>query len=91
MKVFFIGVSVRRGVSKKGNDYEISKLFYGVPAESKTTDAYRYVAYGMEVREVDLNPASVHEFSDIVPGTEVDLVVEPKGNNLSRNWVVGYK
>ena len=99
MKVFYIGANCRKGVSEKtGKPYEIAELSYSIPDESKekktadgTSTQWVYSGYGHAIRTIPINPSDIHNFKDVAPLTEQNLVIEPNPKNPSRNWVTGVK
>lgn len=98
MKVTILGVNQREGVSAgNGRPYNICVLNYVIPDESgqkKNDDGsirWTYTGYGLQVRELPLNPSVLHSFADLEFPKQVDLVLEPQPTNPSRNWVNGVK
>jgi hypothetical protein len=90
MKVNFIGVSHRHGVSSKtNNSYSIALLAYAVPIEPKTTQSMTYVGHGYEVREIEIDPLSIVQFSDLHCGDDVCLILSPNPRNLQKTIVTG--
>lgn len=89
MNVIFLGAYRRHGVSgKTGKSYDMCKLLVAVPAQSKTTDQFEYIHHGMNVQELDLSPVALSQFADVKPSQKIDVAVEPKPDNMNRNWVV---
>ena len=88
-KVKFLGVMRRVGVSKAGNNYDLCKLFYAVPMQSKTSESNTLTAYGHEQREIDLDAETINQFSSIAHGEEVELNMVPNPQNPQRNIVSG--
>jgi hypothetical protein len=87
--VKYLGVMRRVGVSKAGNNYDLCKLFYAVPMESKKSESNTLTAYGFEQREIDLDSETIAQFSDIESGTQIDLNMVPNPQNPQRNIVSG--
>ncbi len=88
-KVKFLGAMRRTGISKAGNNYDICKLFYAYPMESKNSDSNTFVAHGCEQRELELDPSAVGQFTGINVGEEIDLDMAPNPRNPSQNLVTG--
>ena len=98
MKVTYLGVNHRQGVSEKTNKpYSVSELVYSTPDESgeKRNDdgsvRWVYTAYGHKTRTLPLDPNAIHGFKGVEPFSQVDLVLEPQPENPSRNQVTGVK
>lgn len=99
MKVSYIGANCRKGTSEKtGRPYEIAELSYAIPDESGTKTAidsntviWVYSGYGMKIRTIPISPANIHNFKEVTPLKEVELIIEPNPENPTRNWVTGVK
>lgn len=90
MKVLFIGAETRSGTSKKtGKPYSMGFLHYAVPHQPKQTPDYDFRAVGMRVIEVEMELAALSQFSQVKPFTEIDVALEPRPENPSRNSVTG--
>lgn len=90
MKVIYVGADHRQGTSKKtGKSYNMARLYYAIPAESKSTSDYVYQAHGYRLVEVDLLPEALPQFASCKPFTQVDVALEPVPSNPSRNQVTG--
>jgi hypothetical protein len=87
--VKFLGVMRRAGVSKQGNNYDICKLFYATPMQSKQSESNNFTAYGYEQRELDLDPSTINQFAGLGIGEEIDLNMVPNPQNPQRNIVSG--
>lgn len=90
MKVLFLSATHRYGTSSKtGNKYDMSRLTYLKPVEPVVKEGMTYLGYGMESREINLDPTVLNQFQHCTAGSEVDLILEPSPNNPSMNWVIG--
>lgn len=96
MKVHYIGVNSRKGVSVKTNrPYEVSEFNCMVPDKSgEKRDEngqliWEYTGLGFKVMTIDVDPACLDQFRDVKPGSVVDIRIEPLPNNMNRNQVVG--
>lgn len=96
MKVLYLGASVRQGLSAKNDQpYIIGEVLFAYPDKSSTkTDPdgkqrWVYTAHGYREGKIQLSPSCLSEFADCVPGTELELIVEPIPENPARNQVVG--
>lgn len=90
MQVIYISASRRHGISAKtGNSYDLCKLCYGVPMESKKTESYDFIGHGLNTQEIDLDPTSLSDFVDCVPGTPISVSIAPQPSNLTKTWVNG--
>ncbi len=90
MRVQFIGVNRRTGTSSKtGNAYDMSKIIIAVPLTPVQKESMQYTGFGLETREIDLNPECLAMFADVKPFATVDIVVEPKPTNFNHTWCNG--
>ena len=91
MKVVFMGISQRSGISNKGQGtpYEMSKIHFAMNIEEINTPNMTASGIGYQERQLDIDPLCIDQFQALTPLTEVDVTVEPKPNNFSQTWVVG--
>jgi len=91
MKVVFMGISQRSGVSNKGqgNPYEMSKIHLAMPIDEISTPHMTASGIGYQERQLDIDPLCISQFQQLKPFSNVDVKVEPKPNNFSQTWVVG--
>ncbi len=91
MKVVFMGVSQRKGVSNKGqgNPYEMHKIHLAIPMDNIDTLHMTATGHGYQERQLDVDPLCLPQFQTLTPFTEIDARVEPKPTNFNQTWVVG--
>lgn len=91
MKVVFMGISQRSGISNKGqgNPYEMSKIHLATPIEAINAQHMTATGLGYQERQLDIDPLCVELFQQVKPFSNIDVKVEPKPNNFSQTWVVG--
>jgi hypothetical protein len=88
VKVIFCGVQQISGEKKDGSgSYAFCQLLYLVPILNVNQPKRSVRAYGMEQASIDLDPSSLDEFADCLPGIEIQVVVSPNPQNLQRNIV----
>lgn len=93
MKVVFMGVSLRKGISNKGQGkpYEMQKIHIARPIENIDSPNMSLTGYGVQEQTLDLDPICANKFQAIPPLTEIDIIVEPKPTNFNQTWVVGLR
>lgn len=92
MKVIVCGVMRRSGTSAKTQKaYDMCQVTYLRPIKPKQTDSMVYVGFGHEAVTLDLDPSCLKQFGNRQFPAEMDLLIEPMGENPARNWVVGVK
>jgi len=91
MKVVFMGISQRSGISNKGqgNPYEMHKIHLATPVEEINAPHMTATGHGYQERQLDIDPLCVPHFQKLKPFTEIDVNVEPKPTNFNQTWVVG--
>ncbi|YCO05172.1 hypothetical protein ACB087_16970 [Vibrio sp. VNB-15] len=91
MKVVFLGISQRKGISNKGmgNPYEMNKIHLAVPMDEIHTQHMTSTGFGVQERQLDIDPLCLPQFQQLKPFVEIDVTVEPKPNNFNQTWVVG--
>lgn len=91
MKVIFMGVSERKGISNKGQGkpYEMHKIHFATPIDTVDTPNMTLSGHGYSEQTLDIDPLCIKLFEKLKPLTEVNVTVEPKPNNFSQTWVVG--
>lgn len=91
MKVVFMGISQRSGISNKGQGtpYEMNKIHLATPVEEISTSNMTVSGMGYQERQLDIDPLCIGQFQALKPFSEIDVTVEPKPNNFSQTWVVG--
>lgn len=91
MKVVFMGISQRSGISNKGqgNPYEMNKVHLATPIEEINAAYMTVTGVGYQERQLDIDPLCIPQFQKLDPFTSIDVTVEPKPNNFSQTWVVG--
>ncbi len=90
MKVVFMGISQRSGISNKGqgNPYEMSKIHLAMPIDEINTPHMTATGVGYQERQLDIDPLCIPQFQKLEPFSNIDVMVEPKPNNFSQTWVV---
>ena len=95
MKTKIISVANRHGVSTKtvatGKAWSMCRLNYLQSLENVETEKFTQSGYGFEAKEIELDPNCIESFSELVFPCDVELVFSPKPNDLSKNWVTGFK
>jgi hypothetical protein len=98
MKVIYLGASCRTGVSEKtGNRYNIAELTYAEPDENSVKNGadgrvlWNYIAHGLRVRALPLDPSNLSAFAKVQPLTEVELVLSPDPRRPQNNLVTGVR
>lgn len=90
MTVTFIGATRRVGTSKKtGAQYDMCKLAYAIGVEHKKTEDYTYTGCGSEVKEIDLSPTALPEFTEIKTGQQVKIELSADPRNPRMNICSG--
>jgi hypothetical protein len=90
MKVMVLSAQRARGVSAKTqNDYDICTIVYGTPVQSVQRPTRQVTGYGYDTQEMQLDPASLAQFSKAVYPCVLDLVIEPDPRNMQRNICKG--
>jgi hypothetical protein len=91
MKVVFMGISQRKGVSNKGlgKPYDMQKIHFATTIEAFDSPNMSLSGFGYQEQTLDIDPLCVTQFQSLTPLTDVDVIVEPKPNNFSQTWVVG--
>lgn len=91
MKVVFMGISQRKGISNKGlgNPYEMVKIHLATLIEEIHAQNMTATGQGYQERQLDLDPLCLPQFQKVKPFSEIDVNVEPKPNNFNQTWVVG--
>jgi hypothetical protein len=91
MKVIFMGISIRKGISNKGqgSPYEMNKIHFATPISPIDSANMSYSGYGLQEQTLDVDPLCIKQFEQVKPLSEVNVIVEPKPTNFSQTWVVG--
>lgn len=93
MKVVFLGISNRKGISNKGQGapYDMNKIHFATLIEEFSSPNMSLTGHGYQEQTLDLDPLCNNTFLKIKPLSTVDIDVEPKPSNFTQTWVVGIK
>lgn len=91
MKVVYMGISHRKGISNKGlgKPYEMHKIHFATPIETIDTPNMSLSGRGLQEQTLDIDPLCLPQFDKVSPLSEVNASVEPKPSNFTQTWVVG--
>jgi len=77
MKISVMGVKLVAGLSKESQQpFEISRLLCMVPIESGKFKSVTITGHGYELAEMELDPASIHMFSNVKFPASLELITE---------------
>lgn len=91
MNVVYLGISLRKGVSNKGQGkpYEMHKIHFATPIEHIDTPNMSLSGQGLQEQTLDIDPLCLAQFEQAKPLSTINVTVEPKPSNFSQTWVVG--
>lgn len=90
MKVTIFNAQRARGVSAKTNaEYDICTVTFGTQVQPVHRDNRQVTGYGLDAKEIGLDPAALTQFGKLVYPCEVDLLIEPDPRNINRNICTG--
>lgn len=78
MKLHILGVKRIKGISSKsGNDFDMCRIFAMVPI-SPMTGKTTVTGHGFELAEMELDPASMRQFSTLAFPVELELTTDSR-------------